>query len=150
MIKVLSYIGKHYSYYQVNNQCDYLINDERLPNLKRNGRVIKSQVTTSEILQIYVSQQYRCHMMIEAEWEDLWWKNSPRIFYFFANDFKLNLDEISFLWNEGKLKVIGVKDNPYQEILRWLKLLNYINLDWEWSGREGYSGITDKGEFCAP
>ena len=54
--------------------------------MKMLGRVIKAQATTKEILQIYVSQQYRWYMMIEAEWEDTQWTNSPRdIFTHFAH-----------------------------------------------------------------
>ena len=50
-------------------------------------------------------------MIIEAEWEDLRWKNSPRdIFTRFAHYFQFNLNETSFLCNEGELKVLGSKD----------------------------------------
>ena len=49
--------------------------------------------------------------MIEAEWEDLRQKNSPRdIFISFAHFFQLNLDETSPLFNEGELKIIGGND----------------------------------------
>ena len=52
-------------------------------------------------------------MMIETEWEDLWRTNSPRdIFICFSHYFQLNLDETSFLCNEGELKVVGSKDKP--------------------------------------
>ena len=55
-------------------------------------------------------------MMIEAEWEDLRWKNSPRdIFTHFDNSFQLNLDETSFLFNEGEIKVLGIKDKPHHK-----------------------------------
>ena len=51
--------------------------------------------------------------MIEAEWEDLRRKNSPRnIFTRFSHYFLFNLDETCFLCNEGELKVIGSKDKP--------------------------------------
>ena len=54
--------------------------------------------------------------MIEAEWEDMQQKNSPRdVFTRFAHYFQLNLDETSSLCNEGKLKVIGRKDKPSHE-----------------------------------
>ena len=44
------------------------------------------------------------------------WTNSPRdIFTRFAHYFQLNLDKISFLCNEGDLKVIGSKDKPHHE-----------------------------------
>ena len=52
-------------------------------------------------------------MMIEAEWEDLRRKNSPRdIFTRFVHYFQLNFDETCFLCNEGDLKVLGSKDKP--------------------------------------
>ena len=51
--------------------------------------------------------------MIEAEWEDIWRKNSPHdIFIHFAHYFQLNLDETSFLCNEGELRIIGGNDKP--------------------------------------
>ena len=55
-------------------------------------------------------------MIIEAEWEDLRRKNSPRdIFTCFAHDFQLNLDETYFLCNEDEINVIGSKDKPCNE-----------------------------------
>ena len=55
-------------------------------------------------------------MMIEAEWEDLRRKNSPcDIFICFPCYFQLNLDETSFLFNEGELKVLGRKYKPRHE-----------------------------------
>ena len=55
-------------------------------------------------------------MMIEAEWEDLRRTNSPRdIFTRFAHCFQLNLDETSFLCNEGELKFLGSKDKTRHE-----------------------------------
>ena len=51
--------------------------------------------------------------MIEAEWGDLRQKNSPHdIFTPFPQYFQLNLDETSFLCNEGELKVLGSKNKP--------------------------------------
>ena len=54
--------------------------------------------------------------MIEAEWEDLLRTNSRRgIFTPFAHYFQFNLDETSFLCNEGGLKVLGSKDKPHHD-----------------------------------
>ena len=51
--------------------------------------------------------------MIEAEWEDMRRKNSPRdIFIRYAHFFQLNLDETCFLCNEGELNIIGDNDKP--------------------------------------
>ena len=75
--------------------------------------MVSDQATTTERSQICVSQQYRWHMMLEAQWEDLRLKNSPRdIFICFANYFQLDLDETSFLCNEGELRVVGGNNKP--------------------------------------
>ena len=93
MIQTISDIGQASSYVQAENKLNQLIREKRLPNLKRHGRVIKSQATTTERLQICVSQQYRWHMMIEEEWEDLRRTNSPcSNFTRFAHYFQLSLD----------------------------------------------------------
>ena len=70
--------------------------------------MVPAQAMTTELSHICVSQQYRWHMMIEAEWEDMRWTNSPRdIFIPCAHYFQLNLDETCFLCNEGELRIIG-------------------------------------------
>ena len=54
--------------------------------------------------------------MIEAEWEDMRRKNSPRdIFIRHDHYFQLNLDETWFLCDEGELKIIGGKYKPRHE-----------------------------------
>ena len=73
----ISYIGQACSYVQAENHLDYLIWEKWLPNMKRRGWVMKSQEMTTEQSQIYVSQYYRCHTMIEAGWEDMQQTNSP-------------------------------------------------------------------------
>ena len=79
---------------------DYLIREKRLTHLKMLGRVVSAQAKTTELSQICVSQQYFWHKMIEAEWEDLRRKKSPRdIFIRYANYFQLNFDENSLLCN---------------------------------------------------
>ena len=53
-------------------------------------------------------------MTIEAEWEDLWRKNSPHnIFTDFSHYFEFSLDETSLQKNEGELQVI-VKKNKHR------------------------------------
>ena len=75
---------------QAENHLDYLIWAKRLTHLKRLGRVISAQATTTERSQICLSQQYRWHMMIEAEWEDIRRTNSPRdIFIRYAHFFSV-------------------------------------------------------------
>ena len=87
---------------------------KQLTRVKRLGRVVSAQATTTERSQICVSQQYRWHMMLEAEWGDLRQTNSPRdIFIPDAHYFQLNMDETCFLCNEGELRNIGDKNKPY-------------------------------------
>ena len=57
VIHMISDIGQASSYVQAENQLDYFIREKRLPNLKRHGRVIKSQATIKERSRICVSQQ---------------------------------------------------------------------------------------------
>ena len=60
-----------------------------------------------------MSQQYRWHIMIEAECEDLRWTNSPRdIFIPYAHYSQLNLDATLFLCSEGELRIIGGNNKP--------------------------------------
>ena len=90
------------------------------------------QATTTEKSHICVSQQYRLHMMIEAEWEYMQWKNLLRdIFNRFSRYFQLNLDETSFLCNAGELKVIWSKDKPTTTKIAVNKGFNNSNLGWE-------------------
>ena len=53
------------------NYLDYLIRIKKLGKLKKEGRVITAQATTSERSQINVEQKLRWHYLIEAEWEYL-------------------------------------------------------------------------------
>ena len=110
-VQVISDIEQDNYFVQAENHLDYLIREKWLPNSKRIGQVIKYQVTTIDRSQIFVSQQYHWHTMIEAEWEDLLRTTSTHdIFSHFAHYFQLNLDNTSFLCNVVNLKVIGSKD----------------------------------------
>ena len=78
--------------------------------------MVQAQAITMEQSQIFVSEQYRWHMMIEAEWEDMQQKNSPRdIFTRFAHYLQFNLDDTCFLCDEVELKVLGRKNKPRHE-----------------------------------
>ena len=113
VIKVISELGQAQSFVQADNHLDYLIQGNQLTGLKRLGRVVEAQATTTELSHICVSQQYCWHMMIEAEWEDMRRTKSPRdIFIRYTHYFQLNLDETCFLCNAGELKIIGGKDKP--------------------------------------
>ena len=93
---------------QANNLLNYLIRRGRLKKIKREGRVIATQSTTTERSQISVTQQYRWHMLVDTVWEDMRKKNKP------ADDFlkkapycQINLDETCFVCSEGSLKILG-------------------------------------------
>ena len=78
--------------------------------------MIKYQEATTKPSNILLSQQYCSPFIIEAEWEDLCWTNSPcDIFTHFAHYFRLNNDDTSLLYNEGEVKVIGDKDKSQYE-----------------------------------
>ena len=93
MIQTISDIGQENSYAQAENHLDYLIRENRLPNMTRHEWVIKYQAKNMERLHIFVSQQSRWHIVIKAEWEGLRQTNSPcDISTRFARYFQLNLD----------------------------------------------------------
>ena len=113
--------------------------------------MIKSQATTTEKSQISVSQQYRWHMIIKAEWEDLQRENSPcDIFTRFDRYLQFNLDETCFLCNEGELKDFGRKDKPHHKQMESLKVFNKSPLGWEYSRCEWSSEISGKGDKVTP
>ena len=74
VIQVISELIQAKSFAQEQNHLDYLIWAKRLTHLGRLGRLVADHTMTKERSHIFVSQQYRCHMMIEAVWEDLWRK----------------------------------------------------------------------------
>ena len=115
VIQVISDIGQEKLFVQAENHLDCLIRTKRLAHFKRLGRVVTYQSTTTEQSHICVTQQYRSHMMIEAKWGDLWRTNSPRDFFSFDHYFELNLDETSFLCNQGELTIIGCNDQPHHD-----------------------------------
>ena len=83
--------------------------------------------------------------MIEAEWCYLRQTNSPHvIFICYASYFQLNLDEISFLCNEGELRIIGGNDKPRQ--LQCFEVFGYSPPVWGCSGCEWSSDISIKRE----
>ena len=76
--------------------------------LKRNGRIVSAQATTTERCQINNNQQLRWHFLIETEWEHLRNVNTPtELFVTLHPHFQLNIDETCFMCSEGSLKIIG-------------------------------------------
>ena len=58
-IQYISDIGQANYSVQADNHLDYLIREKKLPNLKRHGWLMQSKVTTMELSNICLSQQYR-------------------------------------------------------------------------------------------
>ena len=58
-IQLIADLGGASSDKQAENHLDYLISMVRLDKLKRNGRVVAAQATTTERSQINVAQQHR-------------------------------------------------------------------------------------------
>ena len=91
VIQVISDIGKANYFFQAENHLECIIRAKGLTHLKRRGRTVRSQTTTIERSQIFVSQKYRWHMMNGAEWEDIRQPNSPHdICIRYAHFFQLN------------------------------------------------------------
>ena len=92
------------------NHHDYLIRKGKLDKLKKGGRVVSAQATTTERSQINVEQQLRWHYLIENEWDYLRKNNEPvSQFISLQEHFQLNLDESCFVCNDGVLKILGDK-----------------------------------------
>ena len=68
-IGIISDIAQAKSHKQAANHLDYLIRTEKLTNLKRNGRIVTAQATTTERSQINVAQQLHWHYHIDSEWQ---------------------------------------------------------------------------------
>ena len=86
VIQLISELSWTKSFIQADNHLDYLIRVKWLIHLKRLGRAVETQATTTELSHIFVSQQYRWHMIIDAEWDYLRRTNSPRdIFICYAH-----------------------------------------------------------------
>ena len=89
---------------------DWLIRSKKLDRLKKGGKVVSAQATTTERSQINVEQQLRWHFLIEHEWEYLRKTNKPTSEFVAEQEhFQLNLDETCFLCSDGVLKIIGDK-----------------------------------------
>ena len=101
-IQLIVDLGQCVSSKAAENHLDYLIRLKRLPDLKRNGRIILAQSTTTERSQINREQQLRWHFLIESEWEFMRTNNIPKpLFASVHEHFQLNLDESCFMCNDG-------------------------------------------------
>ena len=98
------------------NHLDYLIRQKKLPNLKRNGRVVAAQKTTTKRSQIIASQQFRWHALIESLLEEQKRVNLPaHEFEKVKAHFSGNADETCIMSNEGTIKVVGSAEKKKHE-----------------------------------
>lgn len=93
------------------NHFDYLIRSGKLQKLKRGGRVIKAQPTTTKRCCINVAQQLRWHGLIDSVWEEQRHLNQPteEDFVKVSSHFMFNLDETCVVASEGNLRVVADK-----------------------------------------
>jgi hypothetical protein len=89
------------------NHFAYLVRKKKLPDLKRDGRVVIAQKTTTKRGQITIEQQVHWHGVIESIWKDQDGTNLPaEEFYPLKPHFTCNLDELCVMGCEGTLKII--------------------------------------------
>jgi hypothetical protein len=90
------------------NHFAYLVRNKKLPDLKRDGRVVTAQKTTTKRGQITIEQQIRWHGVIESIWKDQDGTNLPADeFAPLKPHFTCNLDETCVMGCEGTIKIIG-------------------------------------------
>ena len=107
-IRLVMDVGQFGSFKKAENHYDYLIRAKLLPNLKRNGRIVTSQATTTERCAITVSQQLRWHNLVDTVWQEMLLSNTPQENYIpLKKYFMLNLDEACFMCCHGILKIVG-------------------------------------------
>ena len=90
------------------NHFAYLVQKKKLPDLKRGGRVVTAQKTTTKRGQITIEQQVRWHGVVESMLNDLDSTNLPAdAFHPLKPHFICNVDETCIMGSEGTLKIIG-------------------------------------------
>jgi hypothetical protein len=98
------------------NHVDYLICSKRFPNLKRDGRIVKAQATTTKCSPITIAQQFCWHCFIDDVWADQAQRNQPcKDFDKLKEHFMGNLDETGVGATESCLNIIGEKEMKKQE-----------------------------------
>ena len=90
------------------NHFAYLVQNKIFPDLKRDGRVVTAQKSTTKRGQITIEQQVRWHGVIESIWKDQDATNLPaEKFHPLKPHFMCNVDETCVMGSEGTLKIIG-------------------------------------------
>ena len=102
------------------NHYDYLTRNKKLPKLKRHGRTVIAQKTTTSRTQIRSEGQLRWHAVLDAVWDDLTKHNvlppgdARKIFELVKEHFWLNLDETCIQCNDGNIRIVGSKERKTQ------------------------------------
>ena len=76
-IELVCELGQAKSMKQAENHLDWFIRSKKMDRLKKGGKVVSEQATTTEGIQINVEQQLCWHFLIEHEWEYLRKRNTP-------------------------------------------------------------------------
>ncbi len=126
------------------NHIDYLIKSKQFPELKRGGRVVSAQATTTNRTAITTQKLLWTYNTIQLAWakqaEFNGWNVCPSLLI--QNEggeddkkirdfFTVNLDETCFMASEGLLHVIGstAKKNMRKILLTAIKVLLWCVLD---------------------
>jgi hypothetical protein len=108
MINVLMQLTDAKSFKQAESHYDYLIRHKELPELKKFGKVVSAQATTTKRSCIRIEQQLRWHTLIEHTWAEHARLNQPSAdFDLVKAHFMLNLDETGVQLNNGIVQIIG-------------------------------------------
>jgi hypothetical protein len=113
MVMELSQSG---SRQQAKNHYDHLVRKGKLSGLKRGGRVVTAQKTTTKRSQITVEQQLRWHTAVDFALAGQKRLNLPaEKFDEIKEHFFCNMDESSLLASDGTVRVIGTASKSKTE-----------------------------------
>ena len=115
---VLSVMSNYYGVNQKTseNYYDYLVKHKMLPQLKRDGRVVSAQPTTTNRTAITTEKLLRNHNNFEVAMNEVRALNDNSEEFKNVEDyFNINLDESNFMACNGQLKVIGSKEKRKTE-----------------------------------
>jgi len=118
VIQLICEITQSYDHVTAKNHFDYLIREKKLNMLRRDGRVVTAQATTSKRGQITAEQQWRWHSTFDSVYLEMCRLNTTPPdgattttavdFNDVCHHFVGNIDESCFQANaDGNVKVIG-------------------------------------------
>jgi hypothetical protein len=107
MITMVMELSQCVSRKQAENHYGYLVQNCKLSGLKRGGKVVTAQKTTTKRSQITVEQQLRWHTAVDFALAEQQRQNLPaEEFDKVKEHFLCNMDESSLLASDGTVKVI--------------------------------------------